>query len=667
MRHFANAASDLRAPTPLKSLQFSFDIQVEDAILSEAVAHRIEFACIGRIYFVLCARAVSKLLVMNNARSISPLVIDLVTLTLIALGNVMLAARSNLVPLALGMLALAVGVRIVQIRTRIFALPLHLPLILFLISAWIGVTVSFDAALSLRKFYLIVGGIALYYVIATTETLLAKKLVAWGVVALGVSIALFFVTQNDFSQESIKFELLNRIGVLLNRLTPQFGLYTPDANLMAGILLLSAPFAVGLSYNAWREKQTALVVASALAGLVMAFGLMMTTSRGALLALALLVGVCAYLFVAARAAKRAGFSSGIGIVVAFNLLLVVVLLVTVLGGSRVGTLLGDALGGVHGVSRPLLYLQVIQLIQDYVFTGAGLDTFSPHFSTYELLIAVPFLPHAHNLYLQVWFEQGILGVLAFVWLIVEYYGWAFRRRARLNWLAVVSVAATSMMLMHGLVDVLFYFSRIISLMFIPLGLTVCALEPFRPLETKISRRVWIASAVTAALVVLLIGGIFVTRRNQVLAQWNANLGALAQAKLELPQIAFPHPTPNEVRRATDLTRAQEIFVRALRADANNRVGNARLGIIALDRAEFQNAIEFLERAYAQDKNNRAVVKALGYAYVWTNQLDRAKPLLKQINEAQIEMHYATDEWRRRDKPDLAANAAKMEKMLDKSQ
>jgi hypothetical protein len=341
--------------------------------------------------------------------------------------------------------------------------------------------------------------------------------------------------------------------------------------------------------------------------------------------------------------------------------LILFLLLVVVGGSRVA----DVLGTVNSVPRPVLYQQVSQLIQDYAFTGAGLNTFSPNFSTYEMLIYVHLLPHAHDLYLQIWYEQGILGLVAFAWLIIGYYVWCLRRRARINWLVAASLAATTLMLLHGLVDVLFYFSRVISLMFIPLGLAICALEPLTLLPTAqtFSRRARLAIAASASAVIVLGAVLFLVQRDRVAAQWLANQGALNQAQLELPQIKFPHPTFSEVRRASDFSAAQQLFQDALAQDANNRVANARLGMLALDQLDFAQAVTRLEKAYAADKNNRAVVKALGMAYAWSGKLEQARPLLKQIPEASVELGSAVDMWHKLGRDDLAAYAKTMVQRL----
>ena len=80
--------------------------------------------------------------------------------------------------------------------------------------------------------------------------------------------------------------------------------------------------------------------------------------------------------------------------------------------------------GQSAVSRLEVYGQAWGLIRDYVFTGAGSGVFPMVVSSYALLMNVPILTHAHNLILEIWIEEGILVVIAFLWLVVAFYVWA---------------------------------------------------------------------------------------------------------------------------------------------------------------------------------------------------------------------------------------------------
>lgn len=591
---------------------------------------------------------------------------DFAALAAVGIGNVLLVARTNLAPLALTLIILAIGLEAIRLRAAILSIPFHVPLLLFAAGALLGVYVSYDPAMSLSKFYLIVAGLALYYVLATLGTGTARRLTVWGLIAFAIGASTYFVTQNDFSQAPSHVAIIDQIGMAIHRFAPQFGQHTPHENLIAAIGLLAFPFAVVLMYEGWRTRRWITLALSAGATLFLSFALVMTTSRGALLSLVLLVALSLIFFVATRLAQRAGLSATAGIAAVVNLLLLGLILVFVVGGSSFVSWLGSLLGSAGGISRIVLYQQVVQLAQDFLFTGSGLNTFEPNFSTYLLLINVPFLPHAHNLWLQVWIEQGLPGLIAFVWIILAYYAWVVAHREQLSWLSLAAVGATTLMLLHGLVDVPLYFSRVLPLMFVPLGLTIAGARLAPDSETRIPSRprraILIRAAIVVALAGLLLLGV-VTRRDALTAQWDANLGALRQSQIELPHVEFPHPTPHEFRQVTDLSPAEQLFGEALRHDASNRTAHTRLGMIALDRSEFNQAVTELEPAYRTDPANRAVIKALGFAYVWVNRLDDAEPLLRQIPEAPLELVYAVRDWQALGRNDMASLAGAMGERL----
>ena len=590
------------------------------------------------------------------------LVMDLAAVGLVAIAGAMLAARLQATPLAILLICTGIGIRVYQHRRRLFGIPLVLPSLFFLASAYYAVTIAFDPTAAQQKFMLLVSGIALYYVLASLKTKIAMRVVVWGLLFICAGVGLYFVTQTDFAQEQAKLAMVNQVGGLLHRLAPQFGLHTPHANLIAGILLLGLPFACGESYNAWRHKQWALCGGALAMTLWLAFGLFMTTSRGAWLAMILTV-VLGILFIGAgKLAHRLGYSSNVGIAVVVNVLLLAFVMAIALGGNGVTGFLDSVFGSVSDMPRLELYHHVVQLNQDFFWTGAGLDTFMPTYSTYLLLINVPFLAHSHNLFLQIWFEQGIFGFAIFIWLVLAYYMWVLRRHKRMNWLALAGIAAVTMMLLHGLVDVLFYFSRIVPMMFIPFGLTIAALDPFKPLRKRDAYAERRARYITFGVLVILATGIVITvmlRGESMYAQYQANLGTLMQSQIELPQIRVPEPTPLQVRRAANLEQAEELYQYALSLDPTNSTAHLRLGIIASDRYDFELAVNELEDAYEINPNHRATIKALGYAYVWTGQFDKAEPLLKQIPEAIVELNYSVRDWRKIKRTDLSENAKQM--------
>jgi O-antigen ligase len=588
------------------------------------------------------------------------LVLDLAGVGFIAAAGALLAARLEVAPVALALIAAGLGVRVVQYRTRVVTVPLAVPWLAFLLTTAVSAGIAFDPTAAQLKLLLILSGIALYLALATLKTSLAMRIVIGGLLLICVGVGLFFVTQTDFVAEPAKFALINQIGLALHRLAPQLGWHTPHANLIAGILLLGLPFAIGETYHTLRQKQWIAFAVFALVTLFIFFALFMTTSRGAWFAAFAVAVLGGMVYGAMQLARRLGYSGNIGLAVLLNLILVTMLLGAVVGGAQVSRFLDSLFGVIGNVSRLELYNQVWQLIQDFFWTGAGLETFSPMYSTYLLLIDVPFLAHSHNLFLQIWFEQGILGFLAFVWVLGAFFIWVLQRRKRMNHIAMAGLAAVTMLLLHGLVDVPLYFSRVIPLMFVPFGLTIAALQPLKPQnprETLAARRMNLA--LLGVVAVLAAGFIIyeVERPDAFRAELEANRGALAQAAVELPSVKFDHAPPAQVRRAVNLQTAEDLYGMALAIDRHNRLAHARMGIIALDRLEFEQAVDELELAYEADPRHRATLKALGLAYVWTGQPNKAMVLLEQIPDAETELFHAQDKWRKLKRPDLAKMAA----------
>jgi O-antigen ligase len=111
------------------------------------------------------------------------------------------------------------------------------------------------------------------------------------------------------------------------------------------------------------------------------------------------------------------------------------------------------------------------------------------YSKYALLIQVPFLTYSHNLFLEIWLDQGLLGILAFLSLIAAFYLFVRRVLSHLSkpalslvegieekapsaafqgcWLGVTAT------LIHGLFDARQYAdSWTLPVLFVLLGLAV---------------------------------------------------------------------------------------------------------------------------------------------------------------------------------------------------
>jgi hypothetical protein len=89
-------------------------------------------------------------------------------------------------------------------------------------------------------------------------------------------------------------------------------------------------------------------------------------------------------------------------------------------------------------------------------------------------------------------------------------------------------------------------------------------------------------------------------------------------------------------------------------------------MIALDYQQFDLAVSYLEQAYPQEPKNQATLKALGYAYLWTGQLEPAHKLLHQLDdpsELMQELHDWRNWWQSQDRTELAGYADQMIRLL----
>lgn len=327
-----------------------------------------------------------------------------------------------------------------------------------------------------------------------------------------------------------------------------------------------------------------------------------------------------------------------------------------IGAGAVGLALMASLHPVQQVAIDRLHLfrNSLYLLSDYPLTGVGLgDTFALAYSRYQLLIPVPFLTTPHNLFLAVGLGMGVMGLAAMVWLLATFYRLVARAERsgpspalfRAAWLG------TTAALVHGLIDSPpFPLGPWLAAM--GSGLMGVAVATGRvDGERRTRPRRW----GLVAVVVLLVAGLLLLRQ-PLLGMGYANAGALWQARADLS------PRPDGSGREAATGRTVACFQRALAWDPLQPTANRRLGLMALEREEFDAAVAYLEQAYRRQPGNPATWKGLGYAYLWTGRLDPAEDLLSRLedqDELVEELKVWRGWWGRQGREDLAGYAGEM--------
>jgi O-antigen ligase len=99
-----------------------------------------------------------------------------------------------------------------------------------------------------------------------------------------------------------------------------------------------------------------------------------------------------------------------------------------------------------------LWLSSLQMVRDHPLLGVGLDNFVYLYQQIYLregAAAEPTLSHPHNWVLNFWLSLGVLGLLAFVWLLFRF--WRSARPQR-TWVVAGALGAMADMLVHGFID-----------------------------------------------------------------------------------------------------------------------------------------------------------------------------------------------------------------------
>jgi O-antigen ligase len=100
-----------------------------------------------------------------------------------------------------------------------------------------------------------------------------------------------------------------------------------------------------------------------------------------------------------------------------------------------------------------LWLSSLQMVRDHPLLGVGLDNFVYLYQRPYLrdgAVSEPNLSHPHNWLLNVWLELGLLGLVAFGWLLRRF--WLLAKTHTRNWMVAGALGALADLLVHGLID-----------------------------------------------------------------------------------------------------------------------------------------------------------------------------------------------------------------------
>jgi hypothetical protein len=557
------------------------------------------------------------------------------------------------------------GLRLAAGRKPFEWTPFDVPVLLFLLTAGVGVWAAYDRETAWGKFWLVVGAVFIYYALA------AQPRDNWWLVmglfgALAATVAVYFVFTHDFELYPAKVDLFNRIGLAFMRVRPSLPAHLLHPNVAGGLMAIFGPCLAAVSLRAGRRRQWGIAALAAAGGGLVILSLLLTTSRGAWLAFAAGMGIWALRGLSGTAAgltdrpRQQIFWVALGGVAAIAASFVL----TYPGGPM--ALANSLPGPANAGSRLELARHTWELAADVPFTGAGLGSFPGLYSQY--IVAIPFgvLIHAHNVYLDVSLEQGVIALLSLLAIMVGTIGlvsWlprpvGGRNSSLLRWAIITGVLIHAI---HGLVEDPLYGSRGVVLLLVWPGLAVALWQGETAQPSAESKRSGDRWTVPALVVVLLLAAGFLFWP-PAKGAWYANLGAVEMARQELT--GWPHNKWDEGENVERLAWAETLLQQAIAADPNNSAARYRLGLIAMLRRDYVTAVSHLEVANQNNNNHRGIRKALGYSYAWVGEFDRGGPLLAAIPEARSEMNIYIGWWGNRGRADLSQLSAQMVAWLD---
>lgn len=222
-------------------------------------------------------------------------------------------------------------------------------------------------------------------------------------------------------------------------------------NHYAGLMEMLVPILLVLSLT--RLASTKTRYAAAAVGAVMAGTIFLSGSRGGMLAIMAELVILAALLVK----QKRGLRSAIGIAV---FLAVVLVLLVWIGGPELTKRLASAGPGhseVPGDIRSYINRDGLRMFLKKPILGWGLGSFPVVYPQFRTFYTNFFVNEAHNDYLQLLVETGLLGVGTMIWFLFTLYIRAFKKIA--NWdrdvsgaVALACILGISGILVHSAVD-----------------------------------------------------------------------------------------------------------------------------------------------------------------------------------------------------------------------
>ena len=318
--------------------------------------------------------------------------------------------------------------------------PLYLPACLFFMVVLAQIVFGISAYPYVTKYaalQYVSYGIVLWIASNCVRGREQRKAFALIMIVFGASYALFALTQDLTSNSKLFWVRSPRFPGSI------FGSYV-NRNHYAGLMEMLAPIPLAVSFSRLLPGVQRVLIG--FCGILMASTIFLCGSRGGMIAFTLEVVLLGALLLSSH--RRAA------VMLAYAAVCIGVLVFIFLSNNGRGLArIGDLSPGI----RPQIVRDSVAMFSKKPVWGWGLDTFPTVYPQYRSFYTNLFINEAHNDYVQLLVETGIIGFSLMVWFLIAVYrqGLAALRHWKDHWDRTISLAALiglTGIVIHSFVD-----------------------------------------------------------------------------------------------------------------------------------------------------------------------------------------------------------------------
>jgi len=372
-----------------------------------------------------------------------------------------------------------------QEKVKLTSSTLNFPILSFIFICILSLIWSNSFFISLKELRLFLAGPLLYFII--TNNISDERQIRRILNVLLIVGSLFGI-YGIFQYKGIDFSFwLRNIGR-----QQVFGLFG-NVNFFAEYLIIPLPIAVSLFFATQNKLKKILLLIGII---VMGTSLTVTFTRGSYLSFGVSLIFMFFLFLISRGKNFIKKNRKIFIIILAILIVVTFLFVVPTPLNKSGTVISKIKSRISVTQltqsssikrRIAIWKFTVLMIKDHPLLGSGIGTYKYNTLKYQAeffeqgenrsLYPHGFADKAHNEYLQLWAEMGIVGLGIFIWLIISYFscGLKILRKIKDEYkrgIIIGLMGAVVAVLIDGIFGFPLHLPATIILFWIALGFTV---------------------------------------------------------------------------------------------------------------------------------------------------------------------------------------------------